>query len=66
MCLMHTYNLMPTVGLKTHNILIKVPHSVTNTPYNKIIRHYPKLVRASHKPQLYKYMYVTGQPAAVS
>ena len=46
---------MPTVGIKTHMILIKVPHSITNLPYNKIIRHYPKLASASHKPQPYKY-----------
>lgn len=39
---MHTYNLMPTVGIKTQMILIKVPHSITNLPYNKIIRHYPQ------------------------
>ena len=59
MCLMHAMHiiiLMPTVDIKTHMTLIKVPHSLTNLPYNKIIRHYPKLVSASHKPQLYKYV----------
>ena len=49
----NAYHLMPTVDIKTHMTLIKVPHSLTNLSYNKIIRHYPKIVSASHKPQLY-------------